>query len=167
MRQRFAVLLFNKVLIILRSGILDTKQLMIKYSSLFLLFSMFLNVATIADDAIKKVVIQVSSNDPVVQKIALNNAANLQKHYGIDNILVEIVAYGPGLSLLTKENKLSPRVESLAVQEIEFKACNNTIKKVTKKKGKRPTLTSGVKITPSGIARIIELQSQGYVYVRP
>ena len=40
--------------------------------------------------------IQVSTDDPRTQKIALNNAVNMQKLYGIDNITIEIVAYGPG-----------------------------------------------------------------------
>mgnify|MGYP001549710798 FL=1 len=50
-------------------------------------------------DAAHKIVIQVSTDDPLTQKIALNNAVNLQKHYGVDNVAIEIVAYGPGLGL--------------------------------------------------------------------
>ncbi len=48
-----------------------------------------------------KLVIQVSTDDARTQRIALNNAVNLQKLYGVDNIQIEIVAYGPGLGLLT------------------------------------------------------------------
>lgn len=48
--------------------------------------------------------IQVSTDDPRTQIIALNNAVNIQKLYGMDNVTVEIVAYGPGLGLLTKKN---------------------------------------------------------------
>ena len=114
-----------------------------------------------------KVVIHVSSNDSKTQKIALNNAVNLQKHYGMDNVVVEIVAYGPGLSLLTEGRELSSRVSSLAQQEIRFSACANTIKNVTKKKGVKPVLTEGVEVVPAGVARIIELQENGYSYVRP
>ena len=44
----------------------------------------------------QKVVIQVSTADPLTQKIALNNAVNVQKALGMDNVDVEIVAYGPG-----------------------------------------------------------------------
>ena len=132
------------------------------------LISLFV-VSTLGFSASKvhKVAIQVSSNDALTQKIALNNAANLQKHYGADNVKIEIVAYGPGLSLLTKKNKLSQRVESMAISEIKFSACGNTIKKVTKKKGKKPVLTAGVKVTPAGVVRLLELQEQGYSYIRP
>lgn len=52
--------------------------------------------ATAADDEPHKIVIQVSSDDPKIQTMAINNAVNLQKHYGMDNIDIEIVAYGWG-----------------------------------------------------------------------
>lgn len=124
-------------------------------------------MATAGDDAKRKIVIQVSTDDPRTQKIALNNAVNVQKALGIDNVEVEIVAYGPGLSLLTKANKQAGRVASLAMQDIKFSACGNTMKKITKKKGKAPVLVEGVKVVPAGVLRIMELQEQGYAYLRP
>ena len=121
-----------------------------------------------AQDDTRKVVIQVSSKDPLTQKIALNNAANVLKELGPGNVKVEIVAYGPGLSILTKKSKNSARVASMAFNEdIQFSACNNTMKKIMKKKGKKPGLTKGVKIVPAGVVRIMELQEKGYSYIRP
>lgn len=114
-----------------------------------------------------KIVIQVSTDDKRTQTIALNNAVNLQKHYGLDNIDIEIVAYGPGLGLLTGKSEQADRVRSLAKQEITFSACNNTMNKVKSKTGKLPKLTEGVGIVDAGVARIMELQEQGYAYVRP
>lgn len=114
-----------------------------------------------------KVVIQVSTDDARTQKIALNNAVNLQKLYGLDNVDVEIVAYGPGLGLLTKKSRQADRVESLALQDITFSACGNTIKKVTKKSGKKPVLLHGVRVVPAGVGRLVEAQEEGYAYIRP
>jgi intracellular sulfur oxidation DsrE/DsrF family protein len=114
-----------------------------------------------------KIVIQVSTDDPRMQKIALNNAVALQKTYGLDNIAVEIVAYGLGLSLLTKKSGQADRVESLAMSDITFSACGNTMNKVAEKSGKMPVLLEGVGQVPAGVARIMELQEQGYAYVRP
>jgi len=114
-----------------------------------------------------KIVIQVSTDDPRTQKIALNNAVNLQKYYGMDNIEIEIVAYGPGLGLLTSKSQQGKRVSSLAMQDITFSACGNTMKKVAKKTGAMPTLLEGVGQVPAGVARIMELQEQGYSYIRP
>ena len=119
-------------------------------------------------DDTRKVVIQVSTKDPLTQKIALNNAANVLKAMGPGNVLVEIVAYGPGLSILTKKSKNAKRVKSMAFNEdLQFSACGNTMKKVKKKKGKTPKLTKGVKIVPAGVVRIMELQEKGYSYIRP
>jgi len=143
---------------------------MIRNTSLILLMSLFvfgnLNVIAAAKGP-HKVVIQVSTDDPRTQKIALNNAVNLQKLYGIDNVKIEIVAYGPGLGLLTTKSKQADRVKSLAVQEITFSACHNTMKGVKRKTGKMPVLLEGVGMVTAGVARIIELQEQGYAYIRP
>lgn len=137
---------------------------------LTILTILLLNSLTIiyaADDAPYKVVIQISSDDKRTQKIALNNAVNIQKHYGTDNVDVEIVAYGPGLSMLTKQSDLTTRIESLAYQDIKFSACANTMSKIKRKTGADPKLSKGVKIVPAGVSRIIELQQQGYAYIRP
>jgi len=117
--------------------------------------------------AAHKMVIQVSTDDPRTQNIALNNAVNLQKELGMDNVQIEIVAYGPGLGLLTKQNEQADRVKSLSQQDIKFSACGNTMKKVEKKTGKKSQLTEGVGVVKAGVRRILELQEQGYAYLRP
>ena len=120
-----------------------------------------------AEESHHKLVIQVSSGDQKAMAIALNNAVNVQKAYGMDNVDIEIVAYGPGLQMLTANHKLSKRVSSLAQQDITFSACNNTMKKIAKKSGKTPKLTEGVQVVSAGVTRIIELQEAGYSYIRP
>ncbi len=136
---------------------------------LLMLSSMLMFSAQVSADSHtkNKLVIQVSTDDPRTQKIALNNAVNLQKLYGIDNIIIEIVAYGPGLGLLTEKSIMASRVTSLAMQDITFSACGNTMKKVAKKTGKMPELLEGVGQVTAGVARIMELQQQGYAYIRP
>ncbi len=132
--------------------------------AVMLIFSFAIN----ADSHTKnKLVIQVSTDDPRTQKIALNNAVNLQKLYGIDNVDIEIVAYGPGLGMLTKKSNQANRIESLALQDITFSACGNTMAAVKKKSGKMPKLLEGVDQVKAGVARIMELQQQGYAYIRP
>lgn len=134
-----------------------------------LLFAVFatLNLVTAEEQKHHKMVIQVNSNDAKTQTIALNNAVNLQKHYGMDNVTVEVVAYGPGLSMLMAKSDNSDRVKSLVSQDIAFSACGNTVNNIEKKKGKKPKLTEGVEIVPAGVVRILELQEEGYAYLRP
>lgn len=119
------------------------------------------------ESAKHKLVIQVSTDDPRTQKIALNNAVNLQKIYGMDDVAIEIVAYGPGLGIMTSGSTQADRVTSLAQQNITFSACGNTMKKVEKKTGKKPELLEGVTEVNAGVDRIMLLQEQGYAYIRP
>ena len=139
---------------------------LIQTTILLLVLSLFSSYS-VAEGAKHKLVIQVSTDDARTQKIALNNAVNVQKLYGIDNVDIEIVAYGPGLGILTSKSKQAKRVESLAAQDITFSACGNTMKKVEKKTGKKPVLLSGVTMVEAGVSRIMELQEQGYSYIRP
>ena len=132
-----------------------------------IVLSLLLVGTVYAGDRQNKLVIQVSTDDPRTQKIALNNAVNLQKLYGMDNVQIEIVAYGPGLGLMTSKSKQADRVTSLAMQEITFSACSNTMNKLKKKTGKMPVLLEGVQSVNAGVARIMELQQQGYAYIRP
>ena len=146
------------------------KNLMLKVLSPLVGASLLLGASSaMAGGADHKLVIQVSDDSPRTQKIALNNAVNIQKLYGMDNVKIEIVAYGPGLGLLTvnKKNKQIDRVKSLAMQNITFSACGNTMAKVAKKSGKTPTLIEGVGQVKAGVARIIALQEDGYSYIRP
>ncbi len=142
-----------------------TQKIITPLLTIFLLFGLATNVS--ADGAKHKLVIQVSTDDPRTQKIAMNNAVNLQKLYGIDNVDIEIVAYGPGLGMLTQKSQYADRVKSLALQDIKFSACMNTMNKIKKKTGHLPKLTEGVGSVKAGVAQIMELQEQGYTYVRP
>ena len=125
------------------------------------------NLVNASDDKKHKIVIQVSTDDVKTQAIAMNNAVNLQKHYGMDEIDIEIVAFGPGVGMLTAKNDQSSRVQSLLAQDISFSACGNTLNKIEQKKGKKPALTEGVVVVPAGAAQIMELQEKGYAYLRP
>ncbi len=52
------------------------------------------------------------------------------------------------------------------MQDITFSACGNTMKKVASKTGNMPKLLEGVGQVTAGVARIMELQQQGYAYIR-
>ena len=121
-----------------------------------------------ADFVEKKIVLQVS--DKMSHKKVLNVATNIIKHYGKDQVAVEIVAFGPGLGVLVanKKNKNLKKISALASDGVKFNACGNTIRKVTKKgKGKAPKLHASAKVVPAGVIRIIELQEQGYALIKP
>lgn len=146
------------------------KKISIQLVALLALMAGFLAAPAMAAkvvDGHHYLVIQVSSDDPAAQTLALNNAVNVQKALGQDNVTIEVVAFGPGLSLLTRQNAQAERVQSLAMQDVTFSACHNTMKAVEKRTGQMPELTEGVKVVPAGVVRIMELQQQGYTYINP
>jgi intracellular sulfur oxidation DsrE/DsrF family protein len=147
--------------------IITTKTPKILITRLVVVFILMLGSQAVFADAARKIVIQVSTDDVTTQNIAMNNAVNLQQALGQDNITIEIVAYGPGLSMLTPNSPASKRVPGLAMQDIIFSACANTMTGIEKKTGKKVQLVDGVGIVEAGVLRIMELQEQGYSYIRP
>lgn len=116
------------------------------------------------------VVIQVTQNDPAVMNMALNNAENLTKYYRDkgEQIEIELVAYGPGLHMLRSDTSpVKGRLAVLAMYDMIFSACGNTLNAQAKQEGKEITLVPEARIVPAGIARIMELQEQHWTYVRP
>lgn len=114
-----------------------------------------------------KVVLQISDNDPFKQTLVLNVANNLVKHYGPDQVDIEIVAFGPGLRLLFKENVNAGRIQSLVDNGVRFAACNNTVRGMSKILGEEPTLNNNAVRVSAGVVRIMDLNKQGYQLIKP
>ena len=51
--------------------------------------------------------------------------------------------------------------------KIQFSACNNTKQGMEKAEGHTIALVPEATIVPSGVVRLMELQEQGWSYVRP
>lgn len=115
----------------------------------------------------KKVVLQISDGDPFKQTLVLNVAGNIIKHYGADKVDVEIVAFGPGLRLLFKDNVNGDRITGLVGNGVRFAACSNTVKAMGKKLGHDPVLNTNATRVSAGVVRIIDLVTDGYVLVKP
>ena len=121
--------------------------------------------------ATHKVAIQVSDNDKNLMNRALNNTKNLVDFYKAkgETVVVEIVTFHDGLHMLRSESPVKDRIAVMSLENpnIKFIACANTQANQSKAEGKPVTLLSEATVMPSGIVRIIELQKQGYAYVRP
>lgn len=112
-------------------------------------------------------VIQVSQDDPALWNLAMNNAQNLENHYGPDKVEVVVVAYGPGLKMLLADSPAAARITAQTTSGIEFDACENTMKGMAKKSGHMPKMNPSVKVVPAGVVRIGELEEQGFSYIKP
>ena len=125
-----------------------------------------------APKAIHKVAIQVNQNDKAVMDLALNNVHNVIDYYKAkgEAVAIEIVTYGPGLHMLRADTSpVKERIAPMALESpnVTFIACANTQANQSKAEGKPVRLMSEAKVVPSGVVRLIELQEQGYAYIRP
>jgi uncharacterized protein len=111
-------------------------------------------------------------DDPGVDKarFVLNNVANHLKGVGGWNNVeaLELVVFGPALKEFVRKG-LDPEIrqalEALQTQGVVFGACGNTMR------GMNVTLeqlAAGAKALPQGgVVRVMELQEQGFSYIRP
>lgn len=114
------------------------------------------------------VALQLADGDAEAQARVLNVANNLIKHYGgPDFIDIEIVAYGPGISLLFPDNEAGERISSLLANDVRFVGCLNTVESIERKTGKRPELIPATIPVKTGVAHLIERAQQGYIVIRP
>ncbi len=144
-------------------------RMLIVLSLLGFLFTNFLTPAQAEQKvfAEKKIVLQISDRDPFKQTLILNVANNLIRHYGVDELELEIVAFGPGLRLLFNDNANKKRIQSLMDSGVQFSACSNTFKAMTKKLGQPPELNPHAVKVSAGVVRILELKEQGYELIKP
>lgn len=133
------------------------------FSTISLLFVLIIAPVTAAwaddSDVAHRIVIQVDTTDEATRSLALINADLLETTYGADNVHIVIVAFGPGLGMVTRDSALTKQIESLTKKNVEVDACAITMKMMGE-----PALASGVEKVPNGVVRIIELQESGYTY---
>lgn len=113
----------------------------------------------------RKIMLQLTSNDDTTVNGILYNAINIQKFYGMDNVMVAVVAYGKGVRAFLKESStVAERIESLQQYDVEFVACGNTLDTMGKK---TEDLLPGIERVQAGIPEIVERKLNGWIYVRP
>jgi uncharacterized protein len=136
------------------------------------LISMLLTSVSFAGKT-HRVAIQVDQNDPAVMNLALNNATNVFEYYRTKGELVKIniVTYGPGLYMLRDSSPVRDRIKELKnlafPGKIQFSACNITKQAMEKREGQSITILPEASLVPSGVITLMELQEEGWSYVRP
>jgi intracellular sulfur oxidation DsrE/DsrF family protein len=111
-----------------------------------------------------RVVFQVSDGDAGKWNLALNNAKNVQQELGADKVQIEIVAYGPGIGMLTADATTAVRVSDAVKAGVQIVACENTMK------GQKLTvadMNQSIGYVPAGVVELIKRQSDGWAYIRP
>jgi uncharacterized protein len=134
----------------------------------------FASAGFAADGNPHHIAIQIDQNDPQVMNLVLNNVTNIMEYYRgkSEDVDIDIVAYGPGLHMLRADT--SPvrdrikRLKDMAFPgKIQFSACNNTKQGMEKAEGHAISVVPEATIVPSGVVHLMELQEQGWSYIRP
>ncbi len=134
----------------------------------------FASAGFAAESKPHRVAIQVDQNDPQVMNLALNNASNVIEYYRGRNedVNVDVVAYGPGLHMLRADSspvrdRIKQLKEMAPAGKVRFSACNNTKQAMEKTEGHAVSVLPDASLVPSGVVHLMELQEQGWSYVRP
>jgi intracellular sulfur oxidation DsrE/DsrF family protein len=119
-----------------------------------------------------RLVLQVNVNDPATMNLALNNATNVAQYYKDrdEKVAIEIITFGPGLHMLRDDTSpVKARIKTIkeANPAISFQACGNTQENMHKVENKDIPLVPEATVVKSGVVRVMELQEQGWTYVKP
>ncbi len=119
-----------------------------------------------------RLLLQIDSDDQQTMNMVMGNALNAKKYYDDkgEPLQVEIVAYGPGITMLRGDTSpVKDRIASLksSIPGIVMSMCNNAKTAAEKREGHEIAPLPGVTVVPAGIVRVVELQEQGWSYVKP
>jgi intracellular sulfur oxidation DsrE/DsrF family protein len=118
-----------------------------------------------------QITLPINSEDAVVMKQLLSTALHLSMHYQArgETFAIEIVGYSAGVHMFRADTSpvREQLVKLLSVNpNVRFVVCEATKAGMERVEGKQVPLFEKVELTPNGPARLIELQEQGWSYVR-
>jgi uncharacterized protein len=119
-----------------------------------------------------RLILQVNSNDAGAMNLTLNNAMNVAQYYKDlgEKVKIEVVTFGPGLHMLRDDTSpVKARIEAMALSapEVSFKACGNTKENMHKAENRDIPIIPQAQVVKSGVVRVMELEEQGWTYVKP
>ncbi len=110
-----------------------------------------------------KIVFQVSDEDIRKWGGVLTHAKNVQQELGADNVVIEIVAYGSGLGMLTFDSPVGSEIAEAIGSGIKFVACERTMKGLhLTKEDMLPSLN----YVRTGVVELMLKQQEGYAYIK-
>jgi len=113
----------------------------------------------------RKIVFSIDSIDDRKVNHVLSTVNNVIKYYRPENTEVVVVVYSQGVKALRKnsDSETRKRIEALMTYDIEFVACENSLRTLGIKKKE---LIDDLSFGTAGIVEIIERQLRGYTYIK-
>ena len=119
--------------------------------------------AEAAPAAKERAIFSVSDNDPAKWALTLGNIGNAIDGLGAGAAEIELVVYGPGISMLKKDSPVAERLAAALARGVHINACQNSMRGA---KLEMTDLAPGVGSVPSGVVELIRREHAGYAYVR-
>lgn len=118
-----------------------------------------------AIDHPRKIVFSIDTLDNKSANHVISTVNNVIKFYRPENTEVVVVVYSQGVKILKKESdkETRKRIEALMTYDIEFVACENSLRTLGIKKKE---LIDDLSYGTAGIVEIIERQLQGFTYIK-
>lgn len=115
---------------------------------------------------IYRAVFHTNSHDLSVFSRGLSNVVNLLKAIRGEHYDLVLLFNGPGVKLLCRQDcgDHTEVIQTLQQARVSFKVCQNSLNMfgLTAEE-----LVAGCEIVPAGIVALIELQHNGYAYIKP
>jgi len=119
---------------------------------------------------ISRVLVHLSSNNLQNSRNTLSQIDSMMQSYTEEQRLIEVqvVANGTGIELMMQDSPVSDLINGLMhrYDNIQFAACNNTLEDLRNETNRDQGLLPGVNVIDSGVVKVIQLQQQGWSYIR-
>jgi intracellular sulfur oxidation DsrE/DsrF family protein len=115
---------------------------------------------------IYRAVFHIDLDDPKILGLGLANAGNLLRAIPEHHADVVMLFNGPAVTLLESEACAPFREEIWQLQQarVAFKVCRNALNRFNVDPD---SLIEGCEVVPAGVVALIELQQDGYAYIKP
>jgi intracellular sulfur oxidation DsrE/DsrF family protein len=111
------------------------------------------------------VVFEMTEPEPEKWGGTIKNVDHLIKALGAENVAVEVVMHGPGITAVTRDQgaKFASDFERLHKEGVILAACHNSLE------GKHIPLSNvqaSFTVVPSGVAEVVKKQHEGWQYLK-
>lgn len=112
-----------------------------------------------------RVIFHLDENSEQKMNEVFNNIRNLINDLGEENVEVELLTNGSGVTAMRRENEASAiRIRNLTRQGVKFAVCANSLKHLNIP---ATELVTEAQVVPAGVSELVKKQMEGWAYIRP
>ncbi len=112
-----------------------------------------------------RVIFHLDENSDQKVNEVFNNIRNLIHDLGEENVEVELLANGSGVTVMRKDSDANDiRIRNLSKQGVRFAVCANSLKHLNIPAA---DLVSEAEVVPAGVSELVKKQTEGWAYIRP